>query len=400
MFYVLKDGKAGDVKNLPPIHLAAGRDTIINISQYLPEIKPGAEYIANIVFLTRESTAWASRNLEIASNEFALTGPVLNRPLHQRTSPASILNEKEAYIVKGKGFEIRFDKSTGALSSYLLNGKEQIIQPLMPNFKRPLTDNDRRGWKPQIKLKQWYSAVPKLIDVGINKRDGKDMIMAKYSLIHDSAQVMVYYYVASNGAVEVDYTLHADPALPNIPKIGMQCGIRRECDSISWYGRGLLENYIDRNAGFPVGTYIQSIYDFMEPYVVPQENGNRTDVRWMFLFDKKSEGLLVVADSLLSMSAWPYTEANIENAKHTIDLKDAGYITLNIDLIQMGVGGNDSWSDVAAPLEIYRIPSGTYHYSFHIMPWKTAPSKYPVYGRPNLEAMSLKYKQTKVDIKF
>jgi beta-galactosidase len=104
--------------------------------------------------------------------------------------------------------------------------------------------------------------------------------------------------------------------------------------------------------------------------VVPQENGNRTDVRWMYLSDKTGEGLLVTADSLLSMSAWPYTESNIQEAKHTYKLKDAGYITLNIDLIQMGVGGNDSWSDVAAPLEHYQIKAKPYHYGFYLMPWK------------------------------
>ena len=116
--------------------------------------------------------------------------------------------------------------------------------------------------------------------------------------------------------------------------------------------------------------YSQNIFDFMEPYAVPQENGNRTDVRWMFLSNKNSEGLLVIADSLLSMSAWPYTEENIEDSKHTIDLKDAGYITLNIDLSQMGVGGNDSWSEVAAPLPKYQIPAGSYRYGFYLIPYK------------------------------
>ncbi|HWJ92809.1 MAG TPA: hypothetical protein VNR87_16955, partial [Flavisolibacter sp.] len=124
------------------------------------------------------------------------------------------------------------------------------------------------------------------------------------------------------------------------------------------------------NDGFNAAIYTQTIFDFMEPYAVPQENGNRTGVRWMFLSNKRNEGLLIVADSLLNMSAWPYTEENIESARHTTDLKDAGFITLNIDLVQMGVGGNDSWSDVAAPLEKYQIPSGSYHYGFYLLPYK------------------------------
>ena len=95
-------------------------------------------------------------------------------------------------------------------------------------------------------------------------------------------------------------------------------------------------------------------------------------MRWIYLNDAKTkDGILIVSDSLLSMSAWPYTEETIQNAKHTNRLKDAGYITLNIDLVQMGVGGNDSWSDVAAPLEQYQIKAQPYHYSFYIVPFNS-----------------------------
>jgi beta-galactosidase len=118
--------------------------------------------------------------------------------------------------------------------------------------------------------------------------------------------------------------------------------------------------------------YSLPLNEFMEPYVVPQENGNRTDTRWMHLSDTKTgAGLLIVADSLLSMSAWPYTEDNIVAARHTNKLKDAGYITLNIDLAQMGVGGNDSWSDVAQPLPQYQLPPRPYHYTFYLRPFKS-----------------------------
>ena len=191
-------------------------------------------------------------------------------------------------------------------------------------------------------------------------------------MIHDSATATVSYEVYRNGVVHITYGLEPKPGLPNIPKVGMQMGIKRSYDNIEWFGRGPLENYVDRKFGSDVAIYDRNIYDFMEPYVVPQENGNRTDVRWMYLSDPKTkDGLLVVADSLLSMSAWPYTEKNIEEAKHTNKLKIADYITLNIDLIQMGVGGNDSWSDVAAPLEQYQVKSQPYHYSFYIVPFNS-----------------------------
>lgn len=138
---------------------------------------------------------------------------------------------------------------------------------------------------------------------------------------------------------------------------------------VEYFGKGPMENYIDRNYGSDIGLYKQQISEFAESYVVPQEYGNRTDVRWMYLSNPNSRnGLLVVADSLLSMSAWPYTEENILNAKHTNKLVKAPYITLNIDLVQMGVGGNDSWSDVAAPLEKYQVKAKDYHYSFYLFP--------------------------------
>jgi len=194
-------------------------------------------------------------------------------------------------------------------------------------------------------------------------------ITSLYTVIKDAAEVKIVYTITSNGVIKVDYALTANNNLSNIPKVGMQSTINKNDSIIQWYGRGLYENYIDKNYGFDVGIYELPLSQFDEPYVVPQENGNRTDVRWVYLHNASTKkGLLIVADSLLSMSAWPYTEENISNAKHTIDLKDAGFITLNIDLIQMGVRVNDSWSNVSAPLEQYQIKSKNYSYSFYIKP--------------------------------
>ena len=193
-------------------------------------------------------------------------------------------------------------------------------------------------------------------------------LTSNYSLIDGKASCQVVYTVNGDGELKVDYSLNPSPDLPNIPKVGMQCGIQRSYNQITWYGKGPQENYIDRSCGFAAGIYSLPIEQFMEPYVMPQENGNRTDVRWMSLSNKENQGLMVVAESLLSMSAWPYTEENINKAKHTNELHDPGFITLNIDLKQMGVGGNTSWSEDAAPIEKYQIKARPYHYSFWLFP--------------------------------
>ncbi|MCU7551914.1 DUF4981 domain-containing protein [Chitinophagaceae bacterium LB-8] len=370
--WIREDGRVVSKKELPRIQLAAGADTVLNITSFLPKMKAGSEYLADIHFTLPQDEVWALKGHEVASNQFSLT-PVVQVKGNRSSYPAlAIREEGKGYVVNGKDFSVTIDKTNGALSSYVWKGQEQVAQPLTPHFTRPLTDNDRRGWKAQRKLKQWFEPGMKLKSVtALDGGKGIVKVTSNYSLINDSASVQVVYTVNGDGVLKVDYLLNVHPNLPNIPKVGMQGGIRKGYDQVTWYGRGPLENYVDRRYGFDAGIYSMPLTQFFDSYVVPQEAGNRTDVRWMYLSDpKRSEGVMIVADSLLSMSAWPYTEENIQTARHTNKLKDAGFVTVNIDLMQMGVGGNDSWSDVAAPLEQYQIPAQAYRYSFYLTPVK------------------------------
>lgn len=365
----LENGKVIKTIQLEPISLEAGKDTGISFQNHLPKLKVGPEYLATISFNLKEKTTWADAGFEVAFDQFALTG--LSKQKQVKKSDEVQMEETTGdFILKGKNFELKVDKRNGALSSYIWNGEEQLFAPLMPNFTRPLTDNDRRGWRPQRKLKVWYDAQPKLSELLVEKLSGGMVqIRSHYEIVADSASCSVIYTLRSDGTLKVDYELKASAQLPNIPKVGMQCGITNNYRQISWYGKGPLENYFDRNYGFEAGIYSLPIDQFIEPYVMPQENGNRTEVRWMYLSTQEQDkGLLVVADSLLNMSAWPWTEENINEAKHIYELTESGYLTLNIDLKQMGVGGNDSWSDVAAPLEEYQIKSGNYRYAFYLVP--------------------------------
>lgn len=364
-----EDGNIIMKKVLPSINVLPFRDTLLSLAPYLPKLQPGHEYLADIHFTLLTDEPWAPKGFEIAADQFVLTPiRVLNGAVGN-TGPVNLHEDASAYDITGKNFEIAISKSNGALSSYKLKGAEQVFKPLLPNFIRPLTDNDRRGWKANKKLKPWYRDSVKLVKVSAKKvANGVINITSNYKMIGDSVSVAILYSINSQGIVKVNYNLNATKDLPNIPKVGMQLGINKSYQNISWYGRGLYENYVDRRTGFEAGIYSQPISEFNEPYIVPQETGNRTDVRWMFLSSKTQNGLLIVADSLLSMNAWPYTQQNIETARHTDKLKDAGYITLNIDLKQMGVGGNDSWSDVGAPLPKYQIPASNYRYSFYLLP--------------------------------
>lgn len=362
----LENGKVIKSLQIPSVAVAAGEKKELNIRKYYPNLKTGNEYLLNISFKLKNNLPWAAKGHEVAYNQLPLTSVLEGIKISEK--PVTVAQKSASGLsLKGTDFQITF--TNGALSSYIKNGKELVKSPFLPHFTRPQTDNDRKGWKPAKKLKQWYNAVPELTD--FKEIKAGSVYQANYQIIKDSASVSLTYHIDADGGLKVDYALTANQALPNIPKVGMQGAIANDLQNIAFYGKGPQENYIDRAFGFDAGLYQLDIKNFMEPYVYPQENGNRTDVRWM-AFTNKQNGIMVVADSLLSMSAWPWTEANINKAKHTNELSEAGFVTLNIDLKQMGIGGNDTWSDVSQPLPQYQIKAGNYKYSFYIKPVASA----------------------------
>lgn len=366
---VKEDGRTISRKEVGGIHVPPASDIVFDFSRWLPKLKPNAEYHVDVHFQLSKDEPWAPVGFDIATCQLQMQAAKLVNTTKEKIKLT--INEGEHQTaVKGKDFVASFNNSSiGGLLKFEYKGNGIIDGPLLPHFTRPLTDNDKRGWKPQKKLRQWYENGSRFMSSTIDSSGQYLQVTNKFSYINDSANVKVVYTMFPSGVIKVDYWLNVKPGLPNIPKVGMQTCINKNFTQIEYFGRGPMENYIDRRYGSDVGLYNQNIYDFVEPNVVPQENGNRTDLRWMYLSDPKTkDGLLIVADSLLSMSAWPYTEANIEGAKHTNELKAADHITLNIDLVQMGVGGNDSWSDVAAPLEQYQVKAQPYHYSFYIVP--------------------------------
>ncbi|WP_140485507.1 glycoside hydrolase family 2 TIM barrel-domain containing protein [Flavobacterium sp. GSA192] len=366
---VLEDGNVVKQVVLKPMDIEAGSDLVLDVKKYLPKFNKDAEYFLNIEFQLAKDEFWASKGYAVSTDQFLLQK---GQDVELTSKGTVKLAESTSnYKVSGTDFEITIDKSNGALTSYVFKKEEQILAPLLPNFTRPLTDNDRKGWKPNKLLKQWYNAVPKLKKMSSETVGSQIKISSDYEIVKDSASVRVNYLVQGNGIIQVDYQLKIEKPLPNIPKVGMQMGVPNNFNQISWYGKGELENYCDRSFGFTVSRYSLAIEKFIEPYQKPQENANRMEVRWMALSAaNQNKGLLVLhKDQLLQMSAWPFTQENMNAAKRTYELENPGFVTLNIDLLQMGVGGNDSWSPVAAPMEKYQIKAQDYNYSFYLIPF-------------------------------
>jgi beta-galactosidase len=188
------------------------------------------------------------------------------------------------------------------------------------------------------------------------------------------------YTVLGSGDVLVDEALtKADSALPELPRVGVSLVLPRALDAMTWLGRGPFENYWDRKTAADVGRYASTVAAQYVPYVRPQENGNKTDVRWVALTDSAGVGLLVVGAPLLEVEAHHELPEDFESPgagyvareetvnRHVSDVKPRDLTWLAVDLHQMGVGGDTSWG--AQTHDEYRLLAPSYRYAFRLRPF-------------------------------
>jgi beta-galactosidase len=248
-------------------------------------------------------------------------------------------------------------------------GREYLVSPLRPNFWRAPLDNDM-GWKTPEKMGAWKEAGEKAELQKLEpRRDGAETrLTGNFHLPVEATGMQITYALYPDGSLQVSLQLELGKASPELPRIGFQFAVPSAFDHIQWYGRGPQENYWDRKTGAPVGIYSSDVDSWITPYVRPQENANRTDIRWASLTGTDGRGLHILAGQrLLGISAWPYSENDLETATHYFQLPHRDFITVNIDGWQMGVGGDISWG---LPVhDKYRmLTKGTYRYSFYLKP--------------------------------
>jgi len=365
---------------LPSISTKPGASERINIPCKKPELKAGAEYFLKVTFATKADNAWSKKGHVVAWEQFKM--PYNTQPAALADIAAfgsvTLTENAENVIVAGTGFETMISKSTGLLTSYKLKGKEVVKTPLAPNFWRPLTDNDIGGGMPRL-LGIWKDAAAKSSVTSftaskINEKAAK--VVAVLSLENVRSSVQLAYTVYGNGEVAVDYDFAPGGGLPDMVRVGMQMQIDDDYDNMQWFGPGPYETYWDRHMGSAVGLYSQSVEKDFFQYVKPQESNNHWETRWAKLTNAAGEGIIICGENPLSFSAWPYTMDDLQTAKHINELPDRDIITLNIDHLQQGVGGDDSWSLQARPHPEFRIPVKNYSYRFTIKPATGAQANY------------------------
>ena len=283
---------------------------------------------------------------------------------------------------------LTFNLESGMLESFKYKEKELLLKGPEPDFWRPPTDNDY-GYNMDKKLAIWKKAGERMKVTGADIRQpgmGKVVLVFRYDILGTEGEKIAgysstYTILGSADVIISNSFAKLSGSLPEIPRMGMQMQLPVEFANLKWYGRGPHENYVDRKTSADVGLYESTVADQYVPYIRPQENGYKTDTRWLSLTDDNGTGILVSGNPLFCFAALNNIHDDFESPKgklsqyrkdaksantHTNDVKPRDLVNLNIDLGQMGVGGDDSWG--AEIHKQYRLLGNKYEYSFRMRP--------------------------------
>lgn len=335
---------------------------------------PGAEYFLQLSFTTRETTKWAKSGFEVARQQLAVdAGSPAVTPVSLAGVPAlSHRDGAGSVTVKGRNFSVTVDKATGVITSYEADGTRLISSGPAPNFWRAPTDNDR-GNGQHIRNQTWRDAGARRKVTGVSVRALRDRaVEIKVAGTLPTTTESTYtttYTVFGNGEIKVDNTLHPGAAsLPYIPEVGTLLFLPARLEKLHYYGRGPEENHWDRNDATDVGRYSGTVTGQWTSYLRPQENGNKTDVRWVALTDGDGTGLLVSGEPLLEFNASHFTPEDLSvGARHDYQLTPRKEVVLRLNHRQMGVGGDNSWG--AHTHDEYKLfADRDYAYTYRLRP--------------------------------
>ncbi len=338
--------------------------------------RPSAEYHLTLnARLKSGANEMLDQGHLLAWDQFQLHKAVPEK-VQPSTQKVSIKDTGDRLHIRGSNFSVQFDKADGQMVSYKVNDKELLLQGLTPNLWRVPIDNDA-PW--MLNDLTWRTATQKqrLIEFRHSDENPYNAVLKTvHQLGEQTAEFTTEYHISGDGEIQVDANLKPlREQLPNIPRVGMNMVLKGDYKHMQWFGRGPQENYEDRKTGAAVGLYKDHVDRQYHDYSRPQETGNKTDVRWLSLVDDSGSGLLISGEPLLSLSALPLRQSDLEHDRkaihlHGAELKPKNLVSLNIDWKQMGVGGDNSWG--ARPLEKYQIPPASYSYGFRIRPIKQA----------------------------
>ena len=375
---LLQDGKAVQNGTVDKLDVAPQQKTTLTLPYQIPA---EGEVLLNIEFRLKKAEPLMEAGQMVAY-----------RQLEVRTANAAaavvaegklkVENKKKETEIKvlNDFIDIEFDKATGLLKEYEVNGVDLLGEggTLKPNFWRAVTDNDM-GAQLQKKFRVWRAPALNLQTITASKvKVGKNVnavVKAVYDMPDVKAALTITYTIAPDGTMGVEQTMDATEGekVSDMFRFGMLMQLPFQMDNSTFYGRGPIENYIDRKGSQNVGIYTQTAEEQFFPYIRPQETGTKSDIRWWQQTDKAGKGFRITSGNLFSASALHYSIDDLDDGeekeqRHSYEVPQSKYTELCIDKEQFGVGGENSWG--AWPLPQHRLGYADKTFSFVISPVK------------------------------
>jgi beta-galactosidase len=385
---IMADGTAVRSGKLSPLQTGPGQEETVKLDYEKIVPEPGTEYFLNIRALKSEGWGIVPAGHVYASAQFRI--PEEGMPFYPGNKEMTALqtnNSGTDLMVSGKDFQIKFSYLSGKLESFLFGGRELFLKAPEPDFWRPPTDNDY-GNGMDIRLAVWKKAGERTTVTRADVRQpeiNRVVVVFNYDIKNtEGGKIAGYstsYTVYGSGDIVIKNNFtKLSAGIPEIPRMGMQMQLPVDFVNLKWFGRGPHENYQDRKTSAFAGLYESTVGDQYVPYIRPQENGYKTDTRWLTLTDENGTGILVSGNPVFCFSALnnihddfespgklsTYRRDAITANTHTIDVKPRDLVNLNIDLGQMGVGGDDSWGAMVHTK--YRLLENHYEYTFRLRP--------------------------------
>lgn len=385
-WFLMANGKVTEQGIIGNSDLNPHDTTLLQLPLSNYRFTPRVEYFVNFSLVTTNEEAFKPIGFELAKEQFQIKflDFVDTRPL-KRPKTVQYHFSGDKLIVEANLLDITFDTLSGYLISLKAEGKEMLKEPVQSNFWRAPTDNDF-GNRMDQRQAMWRNAGKnaQLKQFSITEiENGKLRVSSAFNLTDVRSTLNITYEISENGIIEVIVNFKPGvKGLQNLPRLGLNF-VLNDANEIEYYGRGPHENYNDRNTSAFIGNYESNVTDQYFAYIRPQENGYKTDTRWLIL-KNKDIGLFFTSNSTFSFSALHTPIQMLDqltraNYKHTIDVKQLPETYLLIDMEQMGVGGDNSWG--ARPHKPYQISVEEYEFILTIKAWNSGENGFDLWMR-------------------
>jgi hypothetical protein len=314
---------------------------------------------------------YKEKYLEVNQGQFSLKSeaPALQGDPATSVGTLEVNDGADSVTVSGNGFSVTVDKAKGVISSYKYAGTEFFKEGPSPNFWRARIENYgavNDAWRLAGQNANVGTITVTPFTVGGQVKSVDIKVPFTLSTARNSTLTTIYS-VVGDGQVKIDNYLNTASGTGELPKIGTQMVLADGYDKLEFLGRGLKENYIDRNLGSFVGRYTSTVADDFHKYAKVQDYGNRSDMRWLAMTkDSVSPGLLFsYTEAPFEASAISYKAQDISGARHWHEVENAKNpnTVLNIDMIQRGLGGASCGPDTLSQYRVYGN-GAEYHYGY------------------------------------